>query len=87
MDNDEVLDKLKSVINALIKDNPEDPKNAEEGHMAKATAELHDVITTKMRDRVVGTQPADTEPPEEDPNAELAPPVPAPAAAPAQATA
>lgn len=77
MDKDEVLGKLKDVINSLIKDNPEDPENAKEGHADAATAALHDVITAKMRERVAGAQaPADTD------DDEGAAPTAAPAAAP-----
>lgn len=41
MDAQEVKDRLQSVINALIKDQPEE-----------ATKELHDVLAAKMRNRI-----------------------------------
>ena len=41
MTPEEVKDKLKSVINSLIKDQPED-----------ASKDLHDVLAAKMRDRI-----------------------------------
>ena len=41
MDAQEMKDRLQGVINALIKDNPED-----------ATKDLHDVLAAKMRARI-----------------------------------
>ena len=41
MTPEEVKDKLKSVINSLIKDQPDD-----------ASKDLHDVLAAKMRDRI-----------------------------------
>jgi hypothetical protein len=41
MDAEEMKDRLKSVINSLIKDNAEESKN-----------DLHDVLAAKMRDRI-----------------------------------
>ena len=41
MTPEQVKDKLKSVINSLIKDQPEE-----------ASKDLHDVLATKMRDRI-----------------------------------
>ena len=41
MDAQEVRDRLQGVINALIKDQPEE-----------ASKELHDVLAAKMRDRI-----------------------------------
>lgn len=66
MDSVEALDKIKSVINALIKDNPEDPESVAAGHGETAVKDLHDVITAKMRDRIAGVQ-APVEDPEVDP--------------------
>ena len=41
MDTQEMKDRLQAVINALIKDTPEE-----------ASKELHDVLAAKMRDRI-----------------------------------
>lgn len=67
MERDEVLGKIKDMINHLIQDDPSDPKSVEAGHAEKASANLHDIITAKTRDRVVGVQePVD---PDADPSA------------------
>jgi hypothetical protein len=41
MSPEEIQDKLKNVINSLIKDNPE-----------AAKSDLHDVLAAKMRERI-----------------------------------
>ena len=49
MDAEEVKDRLKSVINNLIKDQPDEAKK-----------ELHDVLAAKMRDRISPPEPEGT---------------------------
>jgi hypothetical protein len=49
MDAQEVRDRLQGVINALIKDQPEE-----------ASKELHDVLAAKMRDRISPEEAVDT---------------------------
>ena len=45
MNPEEVKDRLKSVINNVIKDQPEE-----------ATKELHDILAAKMRQRITGEE-------------------------------
>lgn len=60
MDPNEVKDHLKSVVNSLIKDQPDE-----------ASKELHDVLAAKMRNRISGEPEVADEVETETPDAEV----------------